>query len=212
MWPRWFSPAVARAQAPATYVGSTACARCHAPIYDRWKRTRMANVVRDPREHPDAIIPDLTKPDPLLTFTKDQIAFVYGSKWKQRYFTKVGDDYFPLTAQWDVTHSQWRPYNVARGTDWWTAFYPPENSGRPTGPTVRRLSFGQLQRARRRSRDRMERRLREVPRSRQRARRRAFARHHHQSDPPRSGQCGERVRPVPLARAPAGESGGGPAL
>jgi predicted CXXCH cytochrome family protein len=128
-------PPAAPAPVEATYVGSTACARCHAPIYDRWKRTRMANVVRDPREHPDAIIPDLTKPDPLLTFTKDQIAFVYGSKWKQRYFTKVGDDYFPLGAQWDVTHSQWRPYNVARGTDWWTAFYPAENSGRPTGPT-----------------------------------------------------------------------------
>ena len=119
----------------ATYVGSTACARCHAPIYDRWKQTRMANVVRDPKEHPDAIIPDLAQPSPLVTFTRDQIAFVYGSKWKQRYFTKVGDDYFPLGAQWDVTHRQWRPYNVAVGTDWWTAFYPPENSGRPTGPT-----------------------------------------------------------------------------
>ena len=122
-------------QAAAAYVGSAACARCHAPIYERWKQTRMANVVRDPREHPDAIIPDLTKPDPLLTFGTDQIAFVYGSKWKQRYFTKVGDDYFPLPAQWDVTHRQWRPYNVAKGTDWWTAFYPPENSKRPTGPT-----------------------------------------------------------------------------
>jgi predicted CXXCH cytochrome family protein len=134
------SPQNALAQAPAAvqppaYVGSAACNRCHAPIYERWKRTRMANVVRDPREHPDAIIPDLTKPDPLLTFTRDQIAFVYGSKWKQRYFTKVGDDYFPLPAQWDVTHRQWRPYSVAMGTDWWTAFYPPENSKRPTGPT-----------------------------------------------------------------------------
>ena len=28
----------------------------------------------------------------------------YGSKWKQRYFTKKGDDYFPLGAQWDITH------------------------------------------------------------------------------------------------------------
>jgi predicted CXXCH cytochrome family protein len=120
---------------PASYVGSSACARCHAPIYDRWKQTRMANVVRDPKEHPDAIIPDFSQPNPLVTFRKDQIAFVYGSKWKQRYFTKVGDDYFPLGAQWDVTHRQWRPYNVAMGTDWWTAFYPPENSGRPTGPT-----------------------------------------------------------------------------
>lgn len=120
---------------PSTYVGSAACARCHAPIHERWKRTRMANVVRDPKEHPDAILPDLTVRNPLVTFTKDQIAFVYGSKWKQRYFTKVGDDYFPLPAQWDVTHRQWRGYNVANGTDWWTAFYPPENSKRPTGPT-----------------------------------------------------------------------------
>ena len=127
--------AVRQPAAAASYVGSTACARCHAPIYDRWKQTRMANVVRDPKEHPDAIIPDLAQPNPLVTFTRDQIAFVYGSKWKQRYFTKVGDDYFPLGAQWDVTHRQWRPYSVAMGTDWWTAFYPPENSGRPTGPT-----------------------------------------------------------------------------
>ena len=129
------SDVVRQPAAAASYVGSTACGRCHAPIYDRWKQTRMANVVRDPKEYPDAIIPDLAQPNPLVTFTRDQIAFVYGSKWKQRYFTKVGDDYFPLGAQWDVTHRQWRPYNVAMGTDWWTAFYPPENSGRPTGPT-----------------------------------------------------------------------------
>jgi hypothetical protein len=43
----------------------------------------MANVVRDPRQHPDAIIPDLSKPDPLVTFTKDDIGFVYGSRWRR---------------------------------------------------------------------------------------------------------------------------------
>src|SRR4051812_8818722 len=47
--------------AQATYVGSKACQRCHAPTYERWSKTRMANVVRDPREHPDAVIPDFTK-------------------------------------------------------------------------------------------------------------------------------------------------------
>jgi predicted CXXCH cytochrome family protein len=127
---------VAAQQTPtaASYVGSTACARCHRPIYERWKQTRMANVVRDPKEHPDAILPDLSKPDPLVTFTKDQIAFVYGSKWKQRYFTKIGDDYYPLPAQWDVTHRQWRPYFVQPNTDWWTANYPADNLKRPTGP------------------------------------------------------------------------------
>src|SRR5471030_3552194 len=101
------------AQTPQ-YVGSAACKTCHADLYTRWSKTRMANVVRDPKEHPEAIIPDLTKPDPLLTFTRDDIAFVYGSIWKQRYFKKVGDDYFPLPAQWDVTHKIWRAYFVDR--------------------------------------------------------------------------------------------------
>jgi len=111
---------IIEAQAPGSqpeYVGSGACRTCHAPVYDRWKNTRMANVVRDPKEHPEAIIPDLRRPDPLVTFTQADIAFVYGSKWKQRYFTRVGDDYFPLSAQWDITHKQWRPYFVAANTD-----------------------------------------------------------------------------------------------
>ena len=123
-------PAVA---APA-YVGSAACRTCHAGIYNRWQKTPMANVVRDPKEHPEAILPDLTKPNPLVTFKKEDIALVYGSLWKQRYFTKVGNDYFPLGAQWDVTHQIWRPYFVAANTDWWVPHYPADNMKRPTGP------------------------------------------------------------------------------
>lgn len=94
----------------------------------------MANVVRDPAQHPDAITPDLNVPDPLVTFGKSDIAFVYGSKWKQRYFRKVGDDYFPLPAQWDVAHRKWKAYHVPDGADWWTKVYPPGNDQRPTGP------------------------------------------------------------------------------
>src|SRR4051812_27427652 len=107
--------------APA-YVGSAACKTCH--VYARWQKTPMANVVRDPKEHPEAIIPDLTKPDPLVKFKKEDIALVYGSLWKQRYFTKVGNDYFPLGAQWDITHGIWRAYMVANNTDWWVPHYP----------------------------------------------------------------------------------------
>jgi predicted CXXCH cytochrome family protein len=117
----------------AHFVGSSACASCYREIYDRWKTTLMANVVRDPKEHPDAIIPDLSRHDPLVTFTVNDIAFVYGSKWKQRYFKKVGNDYFPLPAQWDVTHKKWKPYFVK--ADWWAADYPPDNFKRPTGST-----------------------------------------------------------------------------
>jgi predicted CXXCH cytochrome family protein len=132
--PLMLSAQAPQASAHSRYVGSVACKTCHPQLYERWSKTRMANVVRDPRQHPDAILPDLTKPDPLVNFTKDDIAFVYGSKWKQRYFKKVGTDYFPLPAQWDVTHQIWRPYFVKNGTDWWAALYPPDNFKRPTGP------------------------------------------------------------------------------
>jgi predicted CXXCH cytochrome family protein len=132
----WLCPAVFASLLPAapTYVGSVACKTCHSAIYARWQKTPMANVVRDPKEHPDAILPDLTKPDPLVKFKKDDIALVYGSIWKQRYFTKVGNDYFPLGAQWDITHQIWRNYFVANNTDWWVPLYPADNMKRPTGP------------------------------------------------------------------------------
>ena len=116
------------------YVGSSACRDCHTEIYDRWKKTRMANVVQDPRVHPEAILPDLRKADPMVTFTKEDIALTYGSKWKQRYFKKVGDDYFVYPVQWDVTHQKWREYFVKNGADWWAPLYPPDNMQRPTGP------------------------------------------------------------------------------
>ena len=89
--------------ASATYLGSGACKECHAAIYDRWIKTPMANVVRDPREHPDATVADFAKADPPVGFTVDDVALTYGSRWKQRYFKKVGDDYFVFPAQWDVT-------------------------------------------------------------------------------------------------------------
>jgi predicted CXXCH cytochrome family protein len=123
------------AMSSAHYVGSAACEKCHAEIYERWKQTPMANVVRDPRDHPDAIIPNLASNNVSPKFTKDQVAFVYGSIWKQRYFTKIGDDYFPEPAQWDVTNKKWLKYFVPKGGDWWEPFYPPDNFKRPTGPT-----------------------------------------------------------------------------
>jgi predicted CXXCH cytochrome family protein len=126
------------APVPATkvarvFAGSRACEKCHAEVYARWAKTPMANVVRDPREHPEAIFPDLAT-NKIAPFKKEQVAFVYGSIWKQRYFEKVGDDYFPLGAQWDIVNKAWKPYLVPANADWWVKYYPPDNKGRPTGP------------------------------------------------------------------------------
>lgn len=119
----------------AHFVGSESCKGCHAETYKGWKQTRMANVVLDPKMHPEAVLGDFVRVEPLRGFGLDQVAFVYGSRWKQRYFTKRGEDYYPLPAQWDVKKAKWLPYHVEAGTDWWVPFYGPSNMDRPTGPT-----------------------------------------------------------------------------
>jgi hypothetical protein len=127
-----------RAEPPAgatkSFTGSKACESCHQNIYQRWKDTLMANVIQDPTSRPNAIIGDLSVPNPLVSFRKEDVAFTYGSKWKQRYFTKRGDDYFVFPAQWDVRAKTWRRYYVEPNTDWWAEYYPADQMQRPTGP------------------------------------------------------------------------------
>ena len=94
----------------------------------------MAKVVQDPAVDPQVILGDFSTPNPLVTFGPEDVAFTYGSKWKQRYFTRVGDDYFVLPAQWDVQNENWRRYHPQPGGDWWTDFYPIDPMQRPTGP------------------------------------------------------------------------------
>ncbi|HZZ67317.1 MAG TPA: multiheme c-type cytochrome [Phenylobacterium sp.] len=122
----------------AHYVGSKACASCHADEFARWSKTRMANVVTDPKLHPDVVVGDFKTPNPLVTFAIKDVDFVYGTVWKQRYFHKVGRTYAPYPVQWDITNRKWLPYHVADTADWWAVHYPDpkgDNSGRPTGPT-----------------------------------------------------------------------------
>ena len=128
---------VASAAAPGTpprYVGSKACQTCHAAIYERWSKTLMANVVRDPKEHPGAFLGDVSKLTPGLTLRRDDVALVYGSKWKQRYFVRRGSNYFVLPVQWDIVHQTWLKYHPEGGEDWWVADYPSDQMARPTGP------------------------------------------------------------------------------
>ena len=122
-------------RASAHYVGSQACEKCHEAIYRSWKKTPMANVVRDPKRDPHAFIPDI-KTNTVAPFTSDQVAFVYGSLWKQRYFTRAGDNLYPLPVQWDIGNRKWLPYHIpSKGADWWAQLYPADNMHRPTGPT-----------------------------------------------------------------------------
>ncbi len=116
------------------FVGSAACRECHLDIYSRWQDTLMANVLQDPRERPSAIVADFETENPLVTFRPEDVAFTYGSKWKQRYFTRIEDDLFVFPAQWDVQNGEWRRYHPQPGGDWWADHYPIDPMQRPTGP------------------------------------------------------------------------------
>jgi predicted CXXCH cytochrome family protein len=127
--------ALFKAETQSQFTGSESCRKCHAKEFNGWKQTRMANVVRDPKLHPEAVLGDFNHPDPNRPFDLDKVAFVYGSRWKQRYFAKKGNGYYPLPAQWDIKNGKWLPYHVADSADWWVAYYPNQNEDRPTGPT-----------------------------------------------------------------------------
>jgi predicted CXXCH cytochrome family protein len=114
------------------FVGSAACRDCHEATYDRWSTTLMANILVDVDEHPEVVLGDFQTPNDLVSFDRDDFDFTYGSKWKQRYFKRVGDDYFVLPAQWDVMNAVWRRYDPSG--EWWAEHYPADQMQRPSGP------------------------------------------------------------------------------
>jgi len=77
----------------------------------------MANVVRDPRESPNVIIPDLsTNKSP----SSRRIRSLSSTQpLEAALLHQIGDDYYPEPAQWDVINKVWRPYFVPNGADWW---------------------------------------------------------------------------------------------
>ena len=192
--------------AAAHYVGSAACKDCHTDIYERWKKTRMANVVRDPQEHPDAIIPDLSKPDPLVNVHQgrhrlrlwQQVEAALLQAGRRRLFSAagaVGRDAQDLA----------RRISCKNGTDWWAPLYPPDNFQRPTGPLCDGCHSVNYDIADQDS-HRMECRLREVPWPGQRACRSTRARQHRQSGAARLRAGQRHLHSMPFAGPAAEES------
>jgi len=85
------------------------------------------------KQHPEAIIPDLTKPDPLVTFTKRRYRFRLRQQMEAALFQTERRRLLSVAGAMGCDAQALAPYSVKAGTDWWTAFYPAENSKRPTG-------------------------------------------------------------------------------
>ena len=115
------------------YVGSEACLKCHESHYHGWKNSLHAKMEQDIiREGPDKnVLGDFTSKDSVVTHTLAEIDMIIGSRFKQRYTKKIGDDYYMLPFQWNVESEKWVKYNPKN--DWWAKenIYPKAWKNRP---------------------------------------------------------------------------------
>ncbi len=128
------TPQSSLAPMAGNYVGSQRCLHCHQEHYHGWKSTLHSKMEQSViMNGPDqTIVADFSSDEPILTFKLDDVDMVVGSRFKQRYAKKIGDDFYMLPAQWNVETKQWVNYQPKN--DWWAAesIYPPEWDKRPT--------------------------------------------------------------------------------
>ncbi len=93
----------------AGYIGSKTCGKCHEEVYDTWKVTPHANMLRDAKENPAVI---RAKNFEAVPFDKDDIYWVIGSHWIQKYITFIDNDYYVLPKYWNITKDEWEPYSI----------------------------------------------------------------------------------------------------
>jgi len=91
----------------ATFVGSDECMKCHERIFSNWKGTLHAKMMQDAKKDPSGILADFTVPTAPKVFKKEDILYTIGFQWRQRYLTKVGDEYFILPAQFNIAEGKW---------------------------------------------------------------------------------------------------------
>jgi hypothetical protein len=92
------------------YVGSTTCARCHANTSSAFQQTWHPGILR-PVNVSD-ILGDFSGQDPIRTFTRDDVTWVVGGQYKQRYLTEIDGTLYVLPAEWNLEMNAWVPYEV----------------------------------------------------------------------------------------------------
>lgn len=85
------------------YAGSKACEECHSDIYDEWKLTPHARMMRKPSE--------LDKEDVVpfkeLNYPEDKITTVLGAHYVHRFVAEASGTYVVLPKIWDIHQKKW---------------------------------------------------------------------------------------------------------
>jgi len=104
------------------YVGSKTCQECHEDHHKGWRSTRHAKMIREAVSEGAGrtILADFSHPDP-SSFTPQDIKWVIGSRWKQRFIGEVDGQEVVFPAQWSVAQGAWQSYSGR--TDWWYNYH-----------------------------------------------------------------------------------------
>lgn len=112
---------------PKAFVSSEECKQCHLEHFDSWKMTLHSRMLINAQENPHAIVadlnPELIKADlkkiedrlkvPLEDIyipTPDEILYVIGTQWKQRYIVQQNGQYLVAPVQYNIQSKRWVNY------------------------------------------------------------------------------------------------------
>ncbi|MCW8930563.1 MAG: multiheme c-type cytochrome [Gammaproteobacteria bacterium] len=122
-------------QKQANFTGSDTCLECHEDQHHLWKKSRHSKMIQDVRTTPEAVIADFSILPAEADFSKDEIHYTVGSKYKQRYMIRQdmagNEDYRMANYQWNIELDRWFPYKTYK-KKWYADFYPHENQKIPT--------------------------------------------------------------------------------
>ena len=122
-------------QKDAHYVGSKVCADCHDEIYQVQHASMHPKMIQDVKADPAAIIADFATLPADASFSRADVVYTIGSKFKQRYMLrkdtpgKAGypeENYIIGNYQWNSETQQWQSYSVYK--DWYHDAWPLNNA------------------------------------------------------------------------------------
>ena len=116
-------------QQAANYVGSKKCEECHEKEYRAWKSSLHSKMIQSVRESPQAITGEFATLPEDADFSRDEVVYTIGGKFKQRYMLLAEnegiEDYIIGNYQWNTQLQHWQPY--APYKDWYTDAFVHDN-------------------------------------------------------------------------------------
>jgi hypothetical protein len=124
-------------QEPKTFVGSETCKTCHLEHYDSWKMTLHSRMLISTKENPHAFVAELNPeiiradlekikdklkipPEEVYIPTTEEVHYVIGTQWKQRYLVQKDGVYYVAPVQFNLATRRWVNYyeNAWDQRDW----------------------------------------------------------------------------------------------